>query len=55
MPRIELTLLVGRYAQLFYLGRGPSMTDTVAAWRDHPQALANYQARGMKIYKVEEK
>ena len=23
--------------------------------RDHPQALANYQARGMKIYKVEEK
>jgi hypothetical protein len=22
--------------------------------RDHPQALANYQARGMVIYKVEE-
>ena len=22
--------------------------------RDHPQALANYQARGMMIYKVEE-
>lgn len=22
--------------------------------RDHPQALANYEARGMKIYKVEE-
>ena len=21
---------------------------------DHPQALANYQARGMKLYKVEE-
>jgi len=39
MPRIELTLLVGRYAQLFYLGRGASMTETVAAWRDHPQAL----------------
>jgi hypothetical protein len=22
--------------------------------RDHPQALANYQARGMVVYKVEE-
>jgi len=36
MPRIELTLLVGSYAQAFHLadrGRGP-MTETVAAWRD---------------------
>jgi len=22
--------------------------------RDHPQALANYQARGMSIYKIEQ-
>jgi hypothetical protein len=22
--------------------------------RDHPQALANYQARGMVVYKIEE-
>jgi uracil-DNA glycosylase len=41
MPRIELTLLVGRYAQEFHLaaGRRASMTDTVAAWRDHPERL----------------
>ena len=25
-----------------------------AVHRDHPQALANYQARGMIVYKVEE-
>jgi uracil-DNA glycosylase len=38
MPRIELTLLVGSYAQAFHLGvaRGTSLTETVAAWRDHP-------------------
>jgi len=41
MPRIDLTLLVGRYAQEFHLaaGRRASMTDTVAAWRDHPERL----------------
>jgi uracil-DNA glycosylase len=41
MPRIELTLLVGRYAQEFHLaaGRRASLTNTVAAWRDHPEAL----------------
>ena len=41
MPRIELTLLVGSYAQAFHLGagRGISMTKTVAAWRDHPETL----------------
>lgn len=41
MPRIELTLLVGSYAQAFHLGAGRSisMTETVAAWRDHPTRL----------------
>ncbi len=37
MPAIRLTLLVGSYAQAHYLGkaRKPTMTETVAAWRDH--------------------
>jgi uracil-DNA glycosylase len=37
LPAIRLTLLVGSYAQAFYLGdrRRPSMTETVAAWREH--------------------
>ncbi|MCA1978726.1 MAG: uracil-DNA glycosylase family protein [Thiobacillus sp.] len=36
MPRIELTLLIGAYAQAYYLGdrRGRTLTDTVRAWRD---------------------
>lgn len=35
MPNIELTLLVGSYAQAYYLGdrRGRTMTETVAHWR----------------------
>ncbi|MFC5355784.1 uracil-DNA glycosylase family protein [Azospirillum himalayense] len=34
---VRLTLLVGSYAQAHYLGnrRQRTMTDTVAAWRDH--------------------
>jgi uracil-DNA glycosylase len=38
MPRIELTLLIGSYAHAFHLGRerNRTMTETVAAWRDHP-------------------
>lgn len=34
---IGLTLLIGQYAQRFYLGdrRRPSMSETVAAWRDY--------------------
>ena len=34
---VELTLLVGSYAQAWYLGqaRGRTMTDTVRAWRDY--------------------
>ena len=37
LPDIELTLLVGRYAQAHYLGAraGATLRDTVAAWRDH--------------------
>jgi len=40
LPRLQLTLLVGSYAQARYLaGRGlPSMTDTVRAWRDYAPA-----------------
>lgn len=34
---VQLTLLVGRYAQAYYLGTrcGRSVTETVAAWREH--------------------
>ena len=41
MPRIELTLLLGSYAQAFHLGsqHRASLTETVAAWRDHPERL----------------
>lgn len=37
MPEIRLTLLIGAYAQAFYLkGRAhPSLTETVAHWRDY--------------------
>lgn len=41
MPRIELTLLVGQYAQLHYLGaafRG-TLTETVRHWRDITPAI----------------
>jgi len=43
LPALELTLLVGSYAQARYLGshRSRTMTATVAAWRDHlPRHLA---------------
>ncbi|MCB9959619.1 MAG: uracil-DNA glycosylase family protein [Rhodospirillaceae bacterium] len=43
MPAIELTLLVGSYAQAHYLGtaRRRSMTETVRAFREHlPRVLA---------------
>ncbi len=39
LPELRLILLVGSYAQKYYLGRrrGQRMADTVAAWRDyHP-------------------
>jgi uracil-DNA glycosylase len=41
LPRVELTLLVGWHAQRWALGprARPSMTETVAAWRDHLPGL----------------
>lgn len=37
LPRRSLTLLIGQYAQRHFLGarRGPSLTETVRAWRDY--------------------
>ena len=37
LPSIELTLLVGTYAQAYYLGkaRRKTMTETVRCWRDY--------------------
>lgn len=37
MPQVDLKLLVGGYAQAFYLGarRKGTLTGTVAAWRDY--------------------
>jgi uracil-DNA glycosylase len=41
MPQIELTLLVGGYAQKWHLGGGAqrALTETVQAWRDHLPAV----------------
>jgi uracil-DNA glycosylase len=42
LPNVALTLLVGSYAQKYYLGkdRGKSMTETVRLWRNYqPQFL----------------
>jgi uracil-DNA glycosylase len=41
LPRLELMLLVGQYAQRWHIGARGSLTDTVADWRqfvDHPGA-----------------
>ncbi|WP_142995610.1 uracil-DNA glycosylase family protein, partial [Zobellella denitrificans] len=39
LPRIELTLLIGQYAQRYYLGnRYRSLTDTVRHWREFAPA-----------------
>lgn len=40
LPRIELTLLIGQYAQRYYLGNSCKRTlaETVAAWRDYAPA-----------------
>ena len=37
LPTVTLTLLIGSYAQAYYLGarRRRTMTETVAAWRDY--------------------
>ncbi|PCE25359.1 uracil-DNA glycosylase [Paraburkholderia acidicola] len=41
MPHIELTLLIGQYAQRHFLAerRKASLADTVAAWRDYAPAV----------------
>ncbi|MFM0285874.1 uracil-DNA glycosylase family protein [Paraburkholderia megapolitana] len=41
MPHIELTLLIGQYAQRHFLAerRKESLADTVAAWRDYAPAV----------------
>jgi uracil-DNA glycosylase len=42
LPNVELTLLIGSYAQAYYLGRTrkKTMTETVRAWRDYlPEIL----------------
>jgi len=41
LPRVELTLLVGQYAQRWHLGarRGRGVTETVRAWRAHGPAV----------------
>lgn len=41
MPAVQMTLLVGQYAQRFYLGkrRAKTMTDTVRNWRAYGPAL----------------
>lgn len=37
MPKVQLTLLIGRYAQEFYLRENgkPTLTETVAAWEEY--------------------
>ncbi|HJV50988.1 MULTISPECIES: uracil-DNA glycosylase family protein [Oxalobacteraceae] len=37
MPNLQLTLLIGRYAQEFYLRENgkPTLTETVAAWKEY--------------------
>ena len=40
LPRIELTLLIGQFAQRWHLGNsGGNLTETVRAWRDHAPAV----------------
>jgi uracil-DNA glycosylase len=41
LTELRLTLLVGQYAQRHYLGarRKPTLTETVAAWRDYGPAF----------------
>ena len=41
LPKVELTLLVGGYAQAWTLGKSAmrSVTETVAAWRDYPPSM----------------
>ena len=47
-------LLTSAIDRAWHMGPNPSRVWVHTCNRDHPQALANYQARGMVIYKVEE-
>jgi uracil-DNA glycosylase len=37
MPAVELTLVIGTYAQRYFLGerRKPTLSETVRAWREY--------------------
>jgi uracil-DNA glycosylase len=41
LPQVRLTLLVGQYAQAYFLGkwRKPGLTETVRAWREYMPTL----------------
>ncbi|MEQ9694312.1 uracil-DNA glycosylase family protein [Shimia sp. SDUM112013] len=39
LGQVDLTLLVGGYAQKWHLGHGAGVTDTVRGWRDHAPNL----------------
>lgn len=41
MPQVELTLLIGQYAQAWHMGRErkKTLTETVRAWRDYGPAM----------------
>ncbi len=40
MPQVKLTLVLGRYAQIYHLpGAAQSVTDRVASWRDYWPAV----------------
>ena len=41
LPTIQLTLLIGQYAQQHFLGsrRKPSLTETVQAWKEYAPAF----------------
>jgi len=39
LPRIELTLVIGRWAQAYHLCDRASLTDSVRAWRDYGSTL----------------
>jgi uracil-DNA glycosylase len=40
MPHLQLTLLIGRYAQAYYLPQaGKTLAETVRHWRDAPEGL----------------
>jgi uracil-DNA glycosylase len=39
LPKVELTLLVGSYAQAWALGRTGPMTQTVMRWREAPPSV----------------